>query len=404
MTECKEKQDKEYIIEEYLPHTLHNFLSNTDASMFLGVQFHVHEVMGDNKNILELKPGFIRQDFAWDVLETTDGIDWKHLDNTFDIAKRTGSTVILSVNYWNSKLYKAFPWRNQECLNHLLKTLQQCVIRYGDCKIIWEIWNEPNHPTFWPPNGATAKEYSKFGMDVIKGIRSVDPFACIIGPALAGIDKEWLRDFTKTEMRDHINGLSIHPYRGVDRPPETVILDIKKVYRIVNKDRDGTNIPIIIGEWGYSIEYIEQACMNLERILLVPFWTHVPAVIFYQWKHDIEGDSMPGLLDHNNERTDLYKVFSTMMKMINNSTHVGSSFSNGIMITIFEFEDNGTTKTLTIYSPDIRSGEDNWLIETEPTERYYSANGEHICNGSDMQQLILGQDIIYGIKENSDGQ
>lgn len=77
---------------------------------------------------------------------------------------------------------------------------------------IWEIWNEPNHPT----HRVDPEAYATFVIRTAKIIRSVDSGACIRFGAVAGIDVEYA-DEVLSSLRDQdglglVDELTVHPY------------------------------------------------------------------------------------------------------------------------------------------------------------------------------------------------
>jgi polysaccharide biosynthesis protein PslG len=83
---------------------------------------------------------------------------------------------------------------------------------------IWEIWNEPNHPAFWP--GPSGRDYAAMLHTVSAAIHGIDPAAIVIGGALAAVPDAggvidpaaFLRDMYRNGARASMNAVSVHPY------------------------------------------------------------------------------------------------------------------------------------------------------------------------------------------------
>lgn len=130
------------------------------------------------------------------------------------------------------------------------------VAHYKGRQVIWEIWNEPNIPHFWKPlPGETLPmseqitEYLELLNYVVPIIRETDPDALVIGPGAANYNTAWLRDALSAGLLQHLDGLSVHPYQGKERP-ELVIAQHEQVQKWIPADQ--RHKPIFFTEWGYS--------------------------------------------------------------------------------------------------------------------------------------------------------
>ncbi len=96
----------------------------------------------------------------------------------------------------------------------------QAANRYGDTITDWEIWNEPNRPSFWSP-APDAAAYTQLLIAASEAIRAVQPNANVIAGALAPGQNDAAGEidpFTFTQRiyenggQNAFNTLSVHPY------------------------------------------------------------------------------------------------------------------------------------------------------------------------------------------------
>ncbi len=157
----------------------------------------------------ERKPG--QYDFAW-------------LDDVADSLLGQGVAPWFSISYGN-RLYtpdapdeSAVGWApvfSDEAKAAWLRYTRAISQHYADRVTHWEIWNEPNHRTFWQPHEASAKDYIELVRVTAGEIRRNIPDAVIIGGALAGMPTEFLQQCLESGLGDLVDRISYHPYRPV---------------------------------------------------------------------------------------------------------------------------------------------------------------------------------------------
>lgn len=130
------------------------------------------------------------------------------------------------------------------------------VEHYRGRGIIWEIWNEPNIPAFWKPLSGEqltldtqVSEYLSLVNYIVPIIRQADSEALIIGPGASNYNTPWLQLALQQGLLDQLDGLSVHPYQGKERP-ELIIAQHKQVQSWI--PINNINKPIFFTEWGYS--------------------------------------------------------------------------------------------------------------------------------------------------------
>ena len=126
-----------------------------------------------------------------------------------------------------------------------LAYVRAVVERYKDKIGYWEIWNEPNHISYWGGN-PDGKEYGKLVKRTAELIRSIAPDCKIIAGATAGIDPKFTEDFLSEGTANLIDIITYHNYGPV--PEERVYL-AAELWKVINKHN--SDIILWQGECGY---------------------------------------------------------------------------------------------------------------------------------------------------------
>jgi polysaccharide biosynthesis protein PslG len=80
----------------------------------------------------------------------------------------------------------------------------------------YQIWNEPNHPRFWP-SGPDAAEYLPLLRAGYEAVKSVDPEATVLLGGLSKSDFYYLEDVYRAGGGQYFDAVAVHPYTyGVD--------------------------------------------------------------------------------------------------------------------------------------------------------------------------------------------
>ena len=150
--------------------------------------------------------------------------DFSWLDDVVDSLLGQGVTPWFSISYGN-RLYtpdapdwSAVGWApvfSDDAKSAWLRYTRAISQRYADRVTHWEIWNEPNHRTFWRPNEASAKDYTELVRVTAGEIRRNIPGAVIIGGALAGMPTDFLQQCLESGLGALVDRISYHPYRPV---------------------------------------------------------------------------------------------------------------------------------------------------------------------------------------------
>lgn len=276
-----------------------------------GVGVNIHFTRGHEKELDMIEAAgfrFIRMDFHWDRIERKKGeYDWSEYDElTADLDKR-GIRAYYILDYSNPLYEGAVAAKNPvtgqeenrstaspqhpESIAAFARWAAAGARHFRGRHVVWEIWNEPNI-TFWKPK-PDVEQYTALALATCKAIRDADPDATLVAPATSGFPREFLESFLKSGVLEYLDGVSVHPYRSANTPPETAIEDYKRLRQLIEHDAPNEakkRIPIISGEWGYSSNTegvsVEKQADFIARQQLSNLFCNVPISIWYDWKND----------------------------------------------------------------------------------------------------------------------
>jgi len=157
-----------------------------------------------------------RLELWWGVIEPEKGkFDWTYADKVAEFYRdqKINALVILCYSSaWSKDTPPATPEERALYADYVY----QMVNRYKNTFKVWEIWNEPNIPTFWPePN---VKDYTLMLRDAYKAAKRADPDCMVFAASTSGPDLEFIDGIHKNGGWDSCDGISIHPYSMAGGP------------------------------------------------------------------------------------------------------------------------------------------------------------------------------------------
>ena len=259
-----------------------------------GVNIHFRGEPHDLNLIAEAGFKFIRMDLVWEAIEKKKGT-YEFEKSGYDALTEGCSTRGINILYildYSNRLYESDnSVRTEEGREAFAAFAEAAARRYSGKKILWEIWNEPNLRHFWTPQ-PSVEDYCALVEATAPRVKEADPSGLVVAPATSGIPLDWLEACFKKGLLKWLDALTVHPYRS--QPPETVIKDYTKLRELIKRYvPEGKEIPIISGEWGYSLINWdksrlseEQQAQYLARMFLVNLYENIPVSIWYDWKDD----------------------------------------------------------------------------------------------------------------------
>lgn len=231
------------------------------SSLGVGMETLDRELFEPSKAIArlgELGVKWARLQTGWARCERERGkYDFRWLDEVVDPVIAAGVRPWFSVGYGN-RLYSPdssdpaavgwYPLRTAEARDAWMRYVAALVEHFKTRVRDWEIWNEPNLDSFWKPDAPSAERYVELVALTVPIIRKAQPDATIIGGALASVpaSTKYLQQCLDRGMGDHIDKLSIHPYRA--NPDRNYARDIEAYRKVLA----GVKRPIAVwnGEMG----------------------------------------------------------------------------------------------------------------------------------------------------------
>ena len=275
-----------------------------------GVGVNIHFVTGHEKDLDMIASAgfkFVRMDFGWEGIEKSKGqYDWSAYDELMSGLEKRGLHAVLILDYSNPLYEEAVtslnplnqkPHRTLASPQHpdsvaaYARWAAASASHFRGHPIIWELWNEPNIQ-FWNPK-PDVSQYTTLALAACRAIRQAEPKATIVGPASSGFPWAFLETFLQSGILEHLDAVSVHPYREYRRSPETAAADYAKLRELMDRfappSRKG-KIPILSGEWGYATHAkgvsLETQAAFAVRQQLANLLEGVPLSIWYDWKND----------------------------------------------------------------------------------------------------------------------
>lgn len=131
--------------------------------------------------------GWMRIDFFWHLIEPSPGrVQWARFDAITQAARANGISLLGVLDY-------TAPWASRHPAGgdhkqpprdpaSFARYAGQTVARYRDVVTAWQVWNEPDHPSFWK---GSADEYARLLVLAYPAIKGANPAAQVVLGGLA---------------------------------------------------------------------------------------------------------------------------------------------------------------------------------------------------------------------------
>ena len=159
----------------------------------------------------------------WDHLEPTkNDYEWAFMDRFVNSARSRGLKVTMQLTAapgWVSPEGVWYPPRGSSDLRAWRDFSHDLVARYGTRVVRYEMWNEPNDHTFWPP-GPDPAEYAALLRAGYLGAKAANPRVRVTGGAFSHNDMGYMNALYREVRKypdaqandDFFDELSVHPY------------------------------------------------------------------------------------------------------------------------------------------------------------------------------------------------
>lgn len=255
---------------------------------------------GEVRMLSEAGFRWVRMDLKWDSTEKEPSrYDFSDYDRLLSALEPYNVHTLFILDYGNPLYDNGAPPRTEATRQAFARWAVAAAKHFAGRGVLWEVYNEPNHSTFWPPQ-PNAQEYVALALAVGRAFRDSAPDEKLIGPSTSEIDFDFLESCFAAGLLEYWSAVSIHPYRRSD--PETAAQDycrlreMIKAYAPSSKAQSpkstvqSQDIPIISSEWGYSSVWRglseEKQGELLPRAWLTNVANGVSLSIWYDWRDD----------------------------------------------------------------------------------------------------------------------
>ncbi|MDD5282313.1 MAG: beta-galactosidase [Candidatus Omnitrophica bacterium] len=208
--------------------------------------------------------GWVRLDFLWGDIEPQQGkFDFTKYDYIVQLLRGRGMHILGILHYsvdWASACGK---WNCPPKENKLfIEYASRVIKRYKGQVKYWELWNEPDSPTYWKEQDGL-KSYCVLLRDVYIAAKQVDPDCKILNGGLAN-GASSVNHLYDNGAKDYFDILNIHFFQNPLHPGaiKAVINYPKLAYKIMQRNGDGDK----------KIWITEIGCPGVKRFLSVDNW------------------------------------------------------------------------------------------------------------------------------------
>lgn len=166
----------------------------------------------------ELGLTWARTEIPWAGVEPMPGHwEWERWDRVVDGLHARRYRVLGMLCYWTGGVE---PY-SDTAIERFGRYAEAVARRYRGRVDHWEVWNEPNSPTYWT---AGPERYVQLLKAAYLGVKRGNPQATVIGGSLSGVDLVYLRKMLDAGAAQWMDALSVHPYFFGWAPESTRLL------------------------------------------------------------------------------------------------------------------------------------------------------------------------------------
>jgi hypothetical protein len=158
---------------------------------------------GEIKMLSEGGFRWVRMDLKWDLTETENGrYDFSPYDRLLAALQPYNIHPLFILDYGNPLYDNGAPPRNEATRKAFARWAVAAAKHFSGRGALWEVYNEPNHSMFWPPQ-PKVEEYIELGKAVGRAFREQVPGEKLIGPATSEIDFDFLESCFKAGLLEY---------------------------------------------------------------------------------------------------------------------------------------------------------------------------------------------------------
>jgi polysaccharide biosynthesis protein PslG len=210
---------------------------------------------------------------------------------------------------------------------------------------VFEVWNEPNNPGFWP-SGPNAASYVEMLKATYPAIKQADPSSTVLMGGLSKSDYNYLQAIYEAGGAPYFDAVNVHPYTGSVDPTSCwqqsgtsknaidAFCGVEEVYNTMVRNGDGAK-KVWLTEFGYStysgtygVSEAEQAEYLTKAYAKAATWPYVQALFWYQfrnWSSSNEWLSNLGLVSSSFIEKPAYAAFKAYSTGASTTTSTSTS-------------------------------------------------------------------------------
>ncbi len=260
-----------------------------------------------------------RIEIWWSVVEPEKGKwDFEFTDRVVALYKDSGVSPLAILNY--SSAWSGKPPADDGERQAFARYAAKMIGRYKDTIKCWEVWNEPNIPTFWPtPN---VKDYAELLKVTYKAAKEADPECVIIAGSTSGPDFGFIRGIFDNGAWDSCDAISIHPYSMAGGPGSQRLGELLEMANdcIASTGKDK---PLWITEMGWTSSSSEEDARQAAYLTQSYVIAAVQGVDKLFWFKLEDWSEKWGIVKADGTKKPAYKAYQTLTKNLTSPVLVG---------------------------------------------------------------------------------
>jgi hypothetical protein len=206
--------------------------------------------------------GSVRIDFLWSDIEPEKGrFDFERYDSIVNTLVQHRLEILGLLHY--SPMWGAGNWNAAPHAQDYQAYALAVVKHFKDRVHFWEIWNEPDHPTYWQPQDQLTA-YSQLLRSTYPLLKNEDPDCRILMGGLSQAVQDSLEFIYRQVGRDHFDIVNIHPF--VSPLEDNALAKLRQYYSDVYR------IMVKYGDEQKPIWFTEIGCPGVEEEHSTPAW------------------------------------------------------------------------------------------------------------------------------------
>ena len=202
--------------------------------------------------------GWDREEIGWNMVEPTAGNwDWSLPDAAINASGARGINVLglLAYNVDRSGGGKARPSHSMPDLGQWSNYVSQVVNRYKNRVHYWQIWNEPQDPTYF--TSASPVDYARLLAASNTAIKNADPGAKVLAAGFVPVDNgiDWMNQLLAQPGGNQFDILSVHPYVNDPTPRQGGSMSPERAYWSTTDMNQVSNYAAKLGKPVWATEF-----------------------------------------------------------------------------------------------------------------------------------------------------